>query len=112
MKAADELKDKTTAPNQLWQTDSTYINVTGGLFHLSTILDDFSRYILARKLCATVKGADVTDTLEIALAAAGLDHVGVQKRPRRSSDNGSSYDAGDLAEWLGHRDMAHARGAP
>ena len=37
MKAADEFKDKTTAPNQLWQTDFTYLRVTG------TALDDFSR---------------------------------------------------------------------
>jgi hypothetical protein len=27
MKAADEFKDKTTAPNQLWQTDFTYPQV-------------------------------------------------------------------------------------
>src|SRR6266849_3234985 len=51
MKAADEFKNKTTAPNQLWQTDFTYLKVTGwGWFYLSTILDDFSRYIIAWKL--------------------------------------------------------------
>src|SRR6476659_6050117 len=55
MKAADEFKDKTTAPNQLWQTDFTYLKVTGwGWFYLSTILDDFSRYIIAWKLCTTM----------------------------------------------------------
>jgi putative transposase len=54
MKAADEFHDKTTAPNQLWQTDFTYLKVIGwGWFYLSTILDDFSRYIIAWKLCTT-----------------------------------------------------------
>jgi Integrase core domain len=56
MKAADEFKDKTTAPNQLWQTDFTYLKVIGwGWFYLSTALDDFSRYIIAWKLCPTMK---------------------------------------------------------
>ena len=48
IKAASESKDKTTTPNQLWQTDFTYFKIIGwGWFYLSTILDDYSRYIIA-----------------------------------------------------------------
>jgi len=113
IRAADEFKDKTTRPNQLWQTDFTYLKVIGwGWFYLSTILDDFSRYIIAWKLCTTMKAEDVTDTLELALKASGCDQAKVVHKPRLLSDNGSSYIAGDLAEWLGDRDMEHVRGAP
>ncbi len=53
IKAADEFRDKTTAINQMWQTDFTYIKIVGwGWYYLSTILDDFSRYVVAWKLCA------------------------------------------------------------
>ena len=113
MKAADEFKNKTTAPNQLWQTDFTYLKVTGwGWFYLSTILDDFSRYIIAWKLCTTMKAEDVTDTLKLALQASGLDQATVMHRPRLLSDNGSSYVSGDLAKWLDRQGMRHTRGAP
>lgn len=111
--AADEFKDKTTAPNQLWQTDFTYLKVIGwGWFYLSTILDDFSRYIISWKLCTTMKVEDVTDTLELALTASGCESAQVAHRPRLLSDNGSSYIAGDLAEWLEDRGIKHIRGAP
>src|SRR5450432_1552432 len=83
IKAANEFKDKTTAINQLWQTDFTYLKITGwGWYYLSTVLDDFSRYIVAWKLCATMCADDVTATLDLALSAAGLDHATVVHRPR------------------------------
>ncbi len=48
IKAADEFKDKTTRPNEMWQTDFTYFKIIGwGWVYLSTVLDDFSRYIIA-----------------------------------------------------------------
>ena len=76
IKAANEFKDKTTAINQLWQTDFTYLKITGwGWYFLSTVLDDFSRYIVAWRLGPTMCASDVTATLDQALAASGLDHI-------------------------------------
>ena len=113
IKAANEFKDKTTAINQLWQTDFTYLKVVGwGWMYLSTILDDYSRYIIAWKLCTTMKTSDVTDTLTLALQASGCDQAHVEHKPRLLSDNGSSYVSGELAEWLGDKKMGHVRGAP
>ena len=113
IKAAEAFTEQSTAPNQLWQTDFTYLKVTGwGWFYLSTILDDFSRYIVSWKLCTTMRAGDVTDTLELALAASGCDTAKVLHRPRLLSDNGASYVAGDLARWLESKGIAHIRGAP
>jgi putative transposase len=113
MKAADHFMHPTTAPNQLWQTDFTYLRVIGwGWFYLSTVLDDFSRYILAWKLCSTMTATDVAATLDLALAAAGLAQMTVPQRPRLLSDNGPSYLSGQLAAWLAEHDMPHTRGKP
>ncbi len=91
----------------------TCLKVTGwGWFYLSTILDDFSRYIVAWKLCTMMKARDVTDTLEDALAVSGCDKATVVHKPRLLSDNGSSYISGDLAKWRGEQGMDHVRGAP
>ena len=80
--------------------------------YLSTILDDYSGYIIAWKLCTTMKTSDVTDTLDIALQASGCDQAHVVHKPRLLSDNGASYVSGELAEWLGDKKMGHVRGAP
>lgn len=111
--AADEFRDKTTRVNELWQTDFTYFKIIGwGWYYLSTILDDYSRYVIVWKLCTTMKTKDVTDTLELALEASGYDEAHIIHKPRLLSDNGSSYISGDLADWLGAKGMSHTRGAP
>ena len=98
--------------NQLWQTDFTYLKVIDwGRFYLSTILDDFSRFIIAWKLRTTMKATNVTDTLDLALQAPGFDQANVVQRPRLLSDNGSSYISGVLVAWLKVWDMLHIRGA-
>lgn len=79
MKAANAFANPTTAINQLWQTDFTYLKVTGwGWFYLSTVLDDFSRYIVAWKLCTSMSAADVTATLDLALQTSGLNEAGLE----------------------------------
>ncbi len=83
-----------------------------GWYYLSTILDDYSRYIIAWKLCTNMRAEDVTDTIELALAASGCDQAVVRHMPRLLSDNGSCYISGDLAEWLDDHKMGHVRGAP
>src|SRR6516164_6938709 len=65
-----------------------------------TILDDYSRYIIAWELRSTMRADDVTDTLELALVTSGCDSAKVVHKPRLLDDNGSSYISSDLAEWL------------
>lgn len=97
IKAAEAFHTQTTRPNEIWQTDFTYFKIIGwGWVYLSTVLDDYSRYIIAWKLCSTMRAEDVTETLDMALAASGCDHANVLHRPRLLSDNGPSYIAGEL----------------
>ncbi|WP_244606483.1 IS3 family transposase [Arsenicitalea aurantiaca] len=113
IKAADAFHTKTTRPNQMWQTDFTYFKIIGwGWMYLSTVLDDYSRYIIAWKLCSTMRAQDVTDTLDMALAASGCDQANVHHKPRLLSDNGPSYIAGELADYIQANRMSHVRGAP
>ena len=112
IKAADRFEHPTTAPNQLWQTDFTYLKVIGwGWFYLSTVRDDYSRCILAWKLCTGMTAKDVSDTLEMTLRSAGLDDNSPQ-RPRLLSENGPLYVSSDLSTWLQDNGMAHTRGQP
>ena len=113
IKAANEFKDKTTGVNQLWQTDFTYFKVMGwGWFYLSTVLDDYSRYIIAWRLCTTMQASDVTQTLEAALGISECQSAGVEHKPRLLSDNGPCYISKELALWLKGQGMGHVRGAP
>jgi transposase InsO family protein len=91
----------------------TQVTVIGwGWFYLSTLLDDFSRYVIAWRLCTTMKAEDVTATLEQALVGSGFVSANVKHGPRLLCDNGSSYIANDLAAWMDDRQMKHVRGAP
>lgn len=113
MSAADEFKHPTKPIHELWQTDFTYFKILNwGWYYLSTVLDDFSRYILAWKLTPTMNASEVQDTLLLALDKTGLDHVLVEHRPRLLSDNGSCYLSKDLKLFLERKHIEHTRGAP
>ena len=74
MKAADTFQQPSGRVNELWQTDFTYFKIVGwGWYYLSTVLDDYSRFIVAWRLCRTMSAGDVSDTLDDALAFAQLN---------------------------------------
>lgn len=110
MKATDKFYNPTTAINQLWQTDFTYLKVTGwGWYYLSTIMDDYSRYIVSWRLCTGMAASDVSATLSDALKTTNLTE---EQRPRLLSDNGPCYVSGELKDWLADNGMTHTRGKP
>jgi putative transposase len=111
--AAKKFKHPTKRVNELWQTDFTQFKVVGwGWYYLSTVLDDYSRYILAWKLTTGMAASDVQDTLDVALAFTGVEHVQVRHRPRLLSDNGPAFLSSELAAFLQQRDIQHIRGKP
>ena len=113
LSASDAFQHPTTRVHEMWQTDFTYFRILHwGWYYLSTVLDDFSRYIIAWKLSPTMGASDVTETLDEALAITGVDQVRVKHRPRLLSDNGSAYLSGELRDYLGKRRMDHTRGRP
>ena len=99
--------------NELWQTDFTYFRIIAwGWYYLSTVLDDYSRYIIAWKLTSTMGASDVKETLDEAIAYTGVTQVPVQHRPRLLSDNGPCYLSSELRDYLDTHRMTHTRGAP
>ena len=109
--AANQFHTKTRFPNEMWQTDFTYFKIKGwGWYFLSTIPDDYSRYIVYHELCSNMKAEDVKRCVEKAMKRAG---IGKKNAPRLLSDNGSCYIAKDLGEYLSlDQGIEHIRGKP
>jgi putative transposase len=113
MQAGNSFKNPTRRIHELWQTDFTYFRIIGwGWYYLSTVLDDFSRYIIAWKLTTSMTAMDVTDTLDEAVSKTGVDKIKVKHKPRLLSDNGPCYLSGELKSYLQKKGMTHTRGAP
>ena len=113
MTAADKFFQPTRAINELWQTDFTYLKVVGwGWYYLSTVMDDYSRYILAWRLCKGMSTGEVKETIEEAVQFTGIRHVKIIDRPRLLSDNGPCYISKAFAEYLDVEGISHIRGKP
>ena len=111
--AADEFRHKTRRVHELWQTDFTYLRVIDwGWYYLSTILDDYSRYVIAWELRRGMGAKDVTSVLDEAVACTGMQGVPVHHRPRLLSDNGSAYISSELRDYLEALGLTHTRGRP
>jgi transposase-like protein len=111
--AKDKFEHPTRRVNELWQTDFSYFKIIGwGWYYLSTVMDDYSRYIISWQLFPTMSTTDVQKTLDIAVARTGVDKVKVKLRPRLLSDNGPCYLSKELKTYLDDRDIKHIRSAP
>lgn len=108
--AAGEFKDKTTRINQMWQTDFTYLKIVHwGWYYLSTILDDYSRYIVHWELCSTMAAQDVQRTIDRAIERAGISS---NQMPRILSDNGPCYISKQFQKYMNDKQIKHIRGKP
>ena len=113
LQAGDKFHTPTRRINELWQTDFTYFKIVGwGWYFLSTVLDDYSRYIISWKLTTTMSADDVKLTLNDAIEQTGVAQVMVKHRPRLLSDNGPCYLSKELREYLDEQKIEHTRGAP
>ena len=113
LSAAKTFHHPTHRPNELWQTDFTYLQVVGWeWYYLSTVLDDYSRYLVVWTLRLSMQASDVMETLDLARAKTGVDRVRAVHRPRLPSDNGPCYLSRELATYLETHGLGHTRGAP
>jgi putative transposase len=113
LSAHDRFPQPTRRVHQLWQTDFTYMRIVGwGWYYLGTVLDDYSRYVIAWRLFAGMSAVDVQELLDEAIAASGIDRAQVRHRPRLLSDNGPCYVSKSLQEYLAEKEMDHTRGKP
>jgi transposase InsO family protein len=79
-------------PNDLWQMDVTYIHIPGfGWWYGVTVIDYYSRYLLALHLTPSYCAKEVTRALDMARAEAERIHGSLEKIPFLVTDNGPSF---------------------
>ena len=90
-------------PHKHWYIDVSYINIRGTFYYLCSVLDGFSRSIVAWDIRTEMKEADV----EIILQRARETHP--KTKPRVISDNGPQFLAKDFKEFIRISGMTHVR---
>ena len=102
-------------PRQFWNEIPPWEKkkvVHWGWYYLSTVIDEYSRFILAWRLCAGMSVEDVKQTLDEAIQFTGIRHPTVLHRPRLLSDNGPCYVCKALKEYLDDEGISHNKGKP
>jgi len=111
--AGSEYRHKTTAPHQLWATDASYFRVAGwGYYYMVTVMDDFSRFILAWRLQIDMTSASLIEVVQDAIDLTGMTDVPVEDRTSLLSDNGSGYISRLFGEYLQLVGIRHILAAP
>jgi len=101
LSAAKEYHTKTTRPHQMWATDASYFRVVGwGYYYLVTVMDDYSRFILAWKLQKDMSADSLIEVVQEAVDATGMTDVPVKDRTKLLSDNGAGYVSRAFRDYL------------
>ena len=108
-----EYHRKTTGPHQMWATDASYFRVVGwGYYYLVTVMDDYSRFILAHRLQRDMTSDSFIEVVQNAVDRTGMDRVPITDTTRLLSDNGPGYISRAFRDYLGMVGIRHIRQPP